>query len=113
MRRPPTAPALRDLPQPVRQRIEEFAAFAKMTCDHYGAEPWTGYAVAGELVQGLTREWAEKHAAETTCTWQTITTTPLVTWHTSCGMDVREPYAAAVCPCCGKPVRIIPEVTTP
>lgn len=63
MRRPATAPALRDLPQPVRQEIEEFAAFAKKACDLSGAEPWTGYAVAGELAQGLAREWSEKRSA--------------------------------------------------
>ena len=60
MKRPATAPPLKDLPRSTRQDIEELAQIAKQLCDMAGAEPWTGYAVAGTLAQGLAQEWAEE-----------------------------------------------------
>lgn len=59
MKRSDVAPPLKSLSSGTRRDIEELAEIARRVCDLAGAEPRTGYAVAGELAQGLAREWAE------------------------------------------------------
>ena len=44
------------------EKLERFGRWVKETCDMAGAEPHTGYLVAGVLLQNLAAEWAKQDA---------------------------------------------------
>lgn len=45
-------------------KLERFGRWVKETCDMAGAEPHTGYLVAGVLLQNLAAEWAKQDTAK-------------------------------------------------
>lgn len=44
------------------ETLERLGRWVKETCDTFGAEPHTGYMVAGMFVQGLAAEWKKQDA---------------------------------------------------